>query len=146
MSGAGPQRGLETVNGKSMGRMAAAPRAHLLHALNQPLTGLQCSLELAVAGLHSAEHYIRTLREGLELTHSNANPGRSDPRVGGRPRAQRGKDETILLDDLVSDALDDLIPVAEAKQCDSRVCEECSPPAVCSQPTRVGDIALFRLS
>ncbi len=42
--------------------------AHLLHALNQPLTGLQCSLELAAAAPRSTEQYVRTLREGLALT------------------------------------------------------------------------------
>jgi len=40
----------------------------LLHALNQPLTGLQCSLELALVSPRPAEQYVRTLREGLELT------------------------------------------------------------------------------
>jgi hypothetical protein len=46
----------------------SSPLTHLLHALNQPLTGLQCSLELAVAGPRRTEQYIRTLREGLELS------------------------------------------------------------------------------
>lgn len=42
--------------------------AHLLHALNQPLTGLQCSLELASSVSSSNEQQIRTLQEGLALT------------------------------------------------------------------------------
>lgn len=42
--------------------------AHLLHALNQPLTGLQCSLELAGSVPRSSEQYVHTLREGLALT------------------------------------------------------------------------------
>jgi C4-dicarboxylate-specific signal transduction histidine kinase len=42
--------------------------AHLLHALNQPLTGLQCSLELASSVPRSNEQQVRTLREGLALT------------------------------------------------------------------------------
>jgi C4-dicarboxylate-specific signal transduction histidine kinase len=42
--------------------------AHLLHALNQPLTGLQCSLELASSVPRSSEQQVRTLREGLALT------------------------------------------------------------------------------
>lgn len=41
---------------------------HLLHALNQPLTGLQCSLELATSVPRSNEEQVRTLREGLALT------------------------------------------------------------------------------
>ena len=44
-----------------------SPLAHLLHALNQPLTGLQCSLELALASPRRREEYVRTLREGLQL-------------------------------------------------------------------------------
>ena len=42
--------------------------AHLFHALNQPLTGLQCSLELALAVPKAGEQHTRTLREGLALT------------------------------------------------------------------------------
>ena len=43
------------------------PLAHMLHALKQPLTGLHCSLELALVGQRTPEQYVRTLREGLEL-------------------------------------------------------------------------------
>ena len=42
--------------------------AHLLHALNQPLTGLQCSLELASSVPRSSDQQVRTMREGLALT------------------------------------------------------------------------------
>lgn len=42
--------------------------AQLLHALNQPLTGLQCSLELTLAGRGTPEQYIDCVRAGLELT------------------------------------------------------------------------------
>ena len=42
--------------------------ARLFHALNQPLTGLQCSLELALAVPKPGEQHTRTLREGLALT------------------------------------------------------------------------------
>ena len=42
--------------------------AHLLHALNQPLTGLQCSLELASSVTRSNQEHVRTFREGLALT------------------------------------------------------------------------------
>lgn len=66
MSGAGPR--LASVPVPVMPPQSRSPLAHLLHALNQPLTGLQCSLELAVAGPRPAEQQVRTLREGLELT------------------------------------------------------------------------------
>ncbi|MFZ0818416.1 MAG: hypothetical protein WAM78_23020 [Candidatus Sulfotelmatobacter sp.] len=47
---------------------ARRPLAQLLHALNQPLTGLQCSMEVALACPRTAEQYVQGLREGLELT------------------------------------------------------------------------------
>jgi hypothetical protein len=40
----------------------------LLHGLNQPLTGLQCSMEVALAAPRTVEYYTQRLREGLELT------------------------------------------------------------------------------
>ncbi len=53
----------------------AAPEAaevsllsQLLHALNQPLTGLQCSLELALSIPRSPQQYADCLGSGLELT------------------------------------------------------------------------------
>jgi hypothetical protein len=63
MSSAGVQlaRSEAALNGRT-------PLAHLLHALNQPLTGLQCSLELALVELRSPEEYARTVREALHLT------------------------------------------------------------------------------
>lgn len=42
--------------------------AQLLHALNQPLTGLQCSPEVALAMPRTPERYVETLRQALELT------------------------------------------------------------------------------
>jgi len=45
-----------------------SPLAELLHALNQPLTGLQCSMEVALAGPRTNEEYVQGLREGLVLT------------------------------------------------------------------------------
>jgi hypothetical protein len=45
-----------------------SPLAQLLHALNQPLTGLQCSLELAAAAPRSPQQLRETMKEGLELT------------------------------------------------------------------------------
>jgi signal transduction histidine kinase len=66
MTGAGPRLAPQRFHGTlPHGRNLLA---HLLHALNQPLTGLQCSLELAAASPQRREEYVRTLREGLELT------------------------------------------------------------------------------
>jgi signal transduction histidine kinase len=112
MSGAGAQLAPcppgEILQGRS-------PLAHLLHALNQPLTGLQCSLELAMTGSRSRseEQYIRTLREGLELTERmrilvEAIRELADPQpAGSQPQ------ELVLLDELVRATAGDLQPVAE---------------------------------
>jgi hypothetical protein len=44
------------------------PLAELLHALNQPLTGLECSLEVTLAAPRTNEHYQKILHDGLALT------------------------------------------------------------------------------
>lgn len=109
---------------KVLPRSAVSPAAEhdrtvlsqLLHALNQPLTGLQCSMEVALAAPRSAEHYVATLREGLELT------GRMRALVGAIHEVVRGEEE-------IGDAVDvteltpvlraivaDLAPVAEARR------------------------------
>jgi hypothetical protein len=90
-----------------------SPLAHLLHALNQPLTGLQCSLELAVAGRRRPEEYVRTLREGLELTERirilvEAIRELTDD----QPESEAP--ETFHFDRLLRDTTDDLLPVADA--------------------------------
>jgi len=113
MSGAGPQRGLEAANGTRSNHRS--PLAHLLHALNQPLTGLQCSLELAVAGPRPAEQYIRTLREGLELAHRMRILVEAIRELADAPAPGSDQAEPLLLDELVSDTLDDLLPVAETR-------------------------------
>jgi len=42
--------------------------SQLLHGLNQPLTGLQCAMEVALAAPRTIEQYAEGLRQGLELT------------------------------------------------------------------------------
>lgn len=90
-----------------------SPLAHLLHALNQPLTGLQCSLELAVSGPHSTEHYVRTLREGLELTGRMRVLVAALRELVDAPPSRRGKIEPFVLDGLLRTTLDELDPVAK---------------------------------
>src|SRR5208282_1526332 len=98
----------ETSNGRSL-------LSHLLHALNQPLTGLQCSLELAVAGPRPNELYIRTLREGLELTGRMRILVEAIREVADAQPLDREQFEAVQLDDLLRSAVADLFPVAEAK-------------------------------
>lgn len=102
---------------------ARSPLAHLLHALNQPLTGLQCSLELAVAGPRPLEQYVRTIREGLELTARmrilvEAVRELADLQSSGSSGQPWNsvEPEPFLLDTLMSEAVTDLLPVAESKR------------------------------
>jgi two-component system OmpR family sensor kinase len=112
MSGAGsqlaPQPAREVPPGRSL-------LAHLLHALNQPLTGLQCSLELAVAGPRPREEYVRTLREGLELTTRMRILVEAIRELADTQQARPEKTEPLLLDELLRAMIDDLLPIAEAK-------------------------------
>jgi signal transduction histidine kinase len=117
MSGAGSQLApqhtfMELANGRSR-------LAHLLHALNQPLTGLQCSLELAAAAPRRAEEYVRTLREGLELTGRmrilvEAIRELADLQADLQP-ADSDAIETFQFDALLRDAVEELLPVAESR-------------------------------
>ena len=123
MSGADPQFAPQLAPHCSLGETPSSrsPLAHLLHALNQPLTGLQCSLELAVAGPRSTEPYIRTLHEGLELTgrmrilveaiRELADLAPSSP----LPESQDEDTEPLRFDELVRATAADLLPVAATK-------------------------------
>ncbi len=93
-----------------------SPLAHLLHALNQPLTGLQCSLELAVAGPRPVEHYVRTLRESLELTGRMRILVEAIREVADAQLSDPEELEPLRLDHLLHNAAADLLPVAEAKK------------------------------
>jgi hypothetical protein len=130
-------------------RPERSPLAHLLHALNQPLTGLQCSLELAVASPRSAEEYISILREGLELT------GRMCILVAAvreladlqscKPVSEgtlADDVEPLLLDALLRDTVTDLLPVAESKRVQIRLVDR-APLPVRAQRKRLVTL-LFR--
>jgi His Kinase A (phospho-acceptor) domain len=97
-----------------------SPLAHLLHALNQPLTGLQCSLELAVGGPRRPEQYVHTLNEALELTARmrilvEAVRELADLEQPDLKLANSAESEPVLLDGLMRAIADDLRPVAETK-------------------------------
>jgi len=117
MSGAGAQPALQFASERPQGAapQGRSPLAHLLHALNQPLTGLQCSLELAVAGPRPIEHYVRALREGLELTGRMRILVEAIREVADAPPSAPEKFEAVPLDELVRNTAADLLPVAEAK-------------------------------
>ena len=114
MSGAGPQ--LAPLPTRGALPKSRSLLAHLLHALNQPLTGLQCSLELAVVGPRPTEHYVRTLREGLDLTTRMRLLVEAIRELADTQPSRLEKTEPLLLDELMRDTVADLLPVAETKR------------------------------
>lgn len=88
--------------------------AHLLHALNQPLTGLQCSMEIALSGQRAPEQYVSTLREGLDLTARMRFLVEAIRDVTDLPQDELGNCNRFLLDGLLRETAGELHPVAEA--------------------------------
>lgn len=102
------------------------PLAHLLHALNQPLTGLQCSLELATAGPRPTDYYVRSLREALDLV--------TRMRVLVEAIRELASVQALNVEDLIPfrletllfDAAAELQPVAESKSVRIHVSANCA--------------------
>jgi signal transduction histidine kinase len=97
-----------------------SPMAQLLHALNQPLTGLQCSMEVALACPRTREQYVRGLHDGLKLTERMralvaAIREVADTEEEQTEEAQRTEPGTTDLRILLREAVEDLRPVGEAK-------------------------------
>jgi len=102
-----------------------SPLAQLLHALNQPLTGLQCSMEVALAMPRTPEQYVRGLREGLELTErmrALVEAIREVTDLDEEKDNDKDKDEEknkkleiTELTTVLRETLDDLAPVSEVK-------------------------------
>lgn len=113
MTGAGPR--LAAVPGFRNEEKGRSPLAHLLHELNQPLTGLQCSMELAVAGPRPSDHYVRTLREGLELVSRMRDLVEALREVVQARETQIGTFALFHLDSLVSEVAVELEPIAAAE-------------------------------
>jgi len=91
------------------------PLAHLLHALNQPLTGLQCSLEVELAAPRAPDHYVRTIHESLTLIARMRLLVEAVRELTDEPPA--ADDVTPLaLHTLLRAVAEDLHPVAEARQ------------------------------
>lgn len=90
--------------------------AQLLHALNQPLTGLQCSLELALSDKRTPEQYVDCMRGGLELTERMRNLVAAIRELLEIEAAQSEARERIDLCSLLRETLGELQPVAEAKR------------------------------
>ncbi len=115
---------------KRKGGLRVGPyRAHsaleqLLHALNQPLTGLQCSMEVALAAPRTAEHYVRTLQEGLRLTgRMRILAGAIREMIAAGDDAENrlqekemyGRAENLAWKTFLQELVDELAPVAAVK-------------------------------
>jgi signal transduction histidine kinase len=92
----------------------ADPRRELLsdlfHALNQPLTTLLCSLELALGQLFTAEQYQQSLRSALDQAQNVA-----WLTAGIRELVEasnRGEFQAVELDCYLSEAIEEWTPVA----------------------------------
>lgn len=129
-------RGTALLQGRS-------PLAHLLHALNQPLTGLQCSLELAASGPRPTEQYIRTLRDGLELTTRMRILVEALRELAELQSANADRAEAFPLDVALLDAVEELQPVAEARVVRIQVSVKTPLPVRTDHPRLV--TLLFRL-
>ena len=92
-----------------------SPLAQLLHALNQPLTGLQCSMEVTLATPRTPEQYVRCLREGLELTERMRALVEALREVTDLGEEKNERQETIELKSVLRETVEDLKPVAEVK-------------------------------
>ena len=112
MSGTGAQP-VATDPGLLPGR---TPLAHLLHALNQPLTGLQCSLELATVYPRPAAEYARTLHEALDLTSRMRLLVEALREISDAQSPCHAEPGGVLLNDLLAAQIEDLLPVADAVQ------------------------------
>lgn len=106
---------VEEITGRS-------PLAQLLHALNQPLTGLQCSMEVALAGTRTPEQYRQGLRDGLALTERMRALVEAIREVADGVDADRFDEdrnqhpnEITDLAAILRETVNDLKPVAESK-------------------------------
>jgi signal transduction histidine kinase len=129
MSGAHARLEPDRMGGSST--KSRGPLAHLLHALNQPLTGLQCSLELALMSPRPTEQYVRTLREGLELTGRMRILVQAVRELADLEQSDMDPSEEVepvQLDVLLREAASDLLPVAESRGVHLRIEIEHSLP------------------
>jgi signal transduction histidine kinase len=110
------------VSSSAAQRVADAPElprarglAQLLHALNQPLTGLQCSMEVTLASPRTVERHVQCLREGLELAERMRAIVEAIREVTNMEEEKEQEPETIELKSILRETVGDLAPVAESK-------------------------------
>jgi signal transduction histidine kinase len=133
---------------KSSAAKGRGPLAHLLHALNQPLTGLQCGLELSLVGPQTAERYGTVVREALQLTARMRVLVEAIRELGGAEQDELNKTEVVSLSSLLEQITEELLPVAEAKaativfRCESPLMVRASQPRMASVVFRFLESAL----
>ncbi|MFZ1010374.1 MAG: hypothetical protein WAN65_26280 [Candidatus Sulfotelmatobacter sp.] len=105
-----------------------SPLAQLLHALNQPLTGLQCSMEVALVGTRTPEQYRQGLRDGLELTERMRALVEAIREVadGLDENKHQNPNEMTDLAAILRETVNDLRPVAESKAICTEIELDCS--------------------
>jgi signal transduction histidine kinase len=141
MSGAGFQPAIQS--GGSALLRGRSLLAHLLHALNQPLTGLQCSLELAVAGPRATDQYVETLRASLDLASRMRELIAAIRELMDIQDSKCNSPELILFDTVLREVVAELLPVAEAKHIRLRL-EDRTPHPVWGDRSRLTALT-FRL-
>jgi signal transduction histidine kinase len=137
-----------------------SPLAQMVHALNQPLTGLQCSMEVALARPRTVEQHVFGLHEALVLTErmralveairevadmEEADIAAGEERSGA---LETGALETGALESILREAVEDLRPVAEEKNV--RIALDCSAALSAFSPgvttlNCLGGQVIFRL-
>jgi two-component sensor histidine kinase len=95
--------------------------AYLLHALNQPLTGLQCSLELSLVGPRSPEQYIGAMRDALELTARMRVLVEAIRELADAEQPGVEETEVVSLQALLEQTTNELQPIAETKNASIRL-------------------------
>jgi signal transduction histidine kinase len=110
MSGAGVQ----LARGEAGALNGRTPLAHLLHALNQPLTGLQCSLELALVRSRSTEQDAQTMRDALDLTGRMRVLVEALHELADSESSANREQQIVFLNDLLATNVEELLPVADA--------------------------------
>ena len=138
-AGAAASTGVDELSGQKR-----SPLAHLLHALNQPLTGLQCALELATLATRTPEQYRQTLHEGLELTERMRVLVEALREVADMAQDKPEEREALALDQLLVDAVEKLKPFAVERGIGMKLSLGNRPLPTCGIRRRLGP-ALVRL-
>ena len=117
--------------------------AHLLHALNQPLTGLQCSLELSLATPRRPEEYVRTIRDALHLSNRMRALVEAVREVESARHETAAEASDLRLDELLFSIVAELRPVAQANDVNLNLSEQGAVPV--RAPRQLAENALFQV-